>query len=215
MAAHIEGLLVALKQWKQATNKLSKKGQPPSVRQKKMVKARKRVLTHLAIEPVEADLDELIQDALAPDSTSTQDIRKTLVKHPQPLLTLELKTVHPMAVKQKDLSKLVYLFLKTPDEAKPVASHQDVQKMFEQLSLIIPEVHEATKALSRKQKKRRRRDLTLGTLYTALGIGLLAGNSQLDLITTDVSYVANASYILGGNALLSATKNLVGELDDR
>ncbi|MEO1298027.1 MAG: hypothetical protein AAFW75_20060, partial [Cyanobacteria bacterium J06636_16] len=152
--------------------------------------------------------------AMAPTSTTPEELRAILVKHPQPLLSIELQTVHPLTVNPEDLEEIVYVFLRSPDEDKPIADSQELRTIFTQLSEVIPQKYEATKDLSRKQKKRRRRDLTLGTLHTALGIGLLAGNTQLDIISTDVSYIANASYILGGNALLNAMKNLIGHVED-
>lgn len=214
MASHISGLLSALKQWQKAINKLGKKGDSSISRKKQLDNARAQVLTHLTAEPVAEEIDELIQQAIAPDGTSAEALREILVKHSEPIVSIELKTVHPLTVSQKDLEEVVYVFLRASDKDKPLANSQELQAVFNQLSQAIPQEYKATRALSRKQKKRRRRDLTLGTLHTALGVGLLAGNTQLDLISADVSYIANASYILGGNALLNAMKNLVGHLDN-
>ena len=214
MASHISGLLSALKQWRKAINKLGKKRDNPLTRKKRLDQAREHVLAYLAAEPVTVDMDELIQQAIAPASLSAESLRTILVKHPEPIVSIELKTIHPLAASQKDLEKVVYTFLRTPDDDKPIADSQELHAIFTQLSEVIPQEYQATNRLSRKQKKRRRRDLTLGTLHTVLGVGLLAGNTQLDLISADVSYIANASYILGGNALINSMKNLIGQLDN-
>ncbi|MEO0988144.1 MAG: hypothetical protein AAFY20_21785 [Cyanobacteria bacterium J06639_14] len=214
MASHISGLLLALKQWQRAINKLGKKGKVSVSREQQLANAQQQVLAYLKSEPVAEAIDELIRQAIAPDGTSPEELRAILVKHSQPLLSIELQTVHPLSVNPEDLEAIVSVFLRSPDEDKPVADSQELGTFFTQLSQAIPREYQATKDLSRKQKKRRRRDLTLGTLHTILGVGLLAGNTQLDMISADVSYIANASYILGGNALLSAMKNLIGEVED-
>lgn len=214
MASHISGLLLALKQWQKAVHRLGKKSKPSRSQATQVEATQEKVLTYLKAEPVAEEIDELIQQAIAPKSTTPEELRAILVKHPQPLLSIELQTVHPLTVNPEDLEEIVYVFLRSPDEDKPIADSQELRTIFTQLSEVIPQKYEATKDLSRKQKKRRRRDLTLGTLHTALGIGLLAGNTQLDIISTDVSYIANASYILGGNALLNAMKNLIGHVED-
>ena len=214
MASQIAGLLLALKQWQKAVYKLGKKGKPSRSQAKQLQTTQRKVLAYLKTELVAEEIDELIQNAIAPDGTSPEELREILVKHPQPLLSIELQTVHPLTVNAEDLEEIVYVFMRSPDEDKPVADSQELHAIFTQLSQTIPQEYHATKDLSRKLKKRRRRDLTLGTLHTVLGVGLLAGNTQLDMISTDVSYIANASYILGGNALLNAMKNLIGEIDN-
>ncbi|MBE7380050.1 MAG: hypothetical protein F6J95_001400 [Leptolyngbya sp. SIO1E4] len=206
MASDMAGLLSALKQWKKGVKKLKKKGVPAQTRTQAVEQARQAVLDYLAADPIADELDELIQRAVAPDSPSVKDVRETLVKHPHPIVAVELKTVQPLAVSHKDLETLIGTFLQTPDEEKPIASTQELKDMILHLSLVIPQEYQAATELSRKPKKRRKRDLTLGTLQTALGLGLLAGNSQLE------SAIAGYSYILGGNALILAMQNLVGTL---
>ncbi|MGF1523144.1 MAG: hypothetical protein ACFBSF_12585 [Leptolyngbyaceae cyanobacterium] len=214
MPSHISGLLLALKQWQKAVYRLGRKDKPSHPQAKQLDAAQAKVLTYLEADPVTEEIDELIQQAIAPNSTSPEELRTILVKHSQPLLAVELQTLHPLTFNPQDLEEIVYVFLRSSDEDKPVASSQELRNIFVQLSQIIPQEYQATKELSRKQKKRRRRDLTLGALHTALGIGLLAGNTQLDMISTDVSYIANASYILGGNALLNAMKNIIGQVEN-
>ncbi|MEM0981746.1 MAG: hypothetical protein AAGH78_15920 [Cyanobacteria bacterium P01_H01_bin.58] len=208
MPSDIPGLLTALKKWRKSVKKLRKKGKPLETREQKVAKARQQVLKHLGAESVTDDIDGVIHQAIAPDGTPVEAVRETLIKHPVPIIGTELRTIHPLAVSRKELETLIQEFLQTPDDEKPVADSEELRKVFVQLSLTIPEAYKATSELSRKQKKRRKRDLTLGTLNTAIGIGLIAGNSQLG------TNVADYSYLLGGNALMLAMRNIVGTLMD-
>ncbi|NER82920.1 MAG: hypothetical protein F6K42_25865 [Leptolyngbya sp. SIO1D8] len=209
MASDMAGLLRALKRWRKGIKQIRKKGHSAQEPDHKIEQAREEVLAYLSSEAIADDLDSLIQKAIAPDSTSVETIRETLIKQPEPIVAVELKTIHPLAVSQKDLEKLIGTVLKTPDKEKPIANSQELKQMMIQLSLVIPEEYKAAAVLSRKPKKRRKRDLTLGTLQTVIGLGLLAGNSQLDASAADYSY------ILGGNALILAMQNLVGLLENQ
>ena len=203
--SEIEQLLQALKDWQKAVNQLTKKKIPLSAAEAQLAQAQQAVLAHLANEAIADKLDKLIYKAIA-DCQSAEAVRETLIKDGASLITIELKTVHPLSVSQHELEQLIEQFLTTPDHDKPLTSSDEVQSAFQQLSEAIAQAYPATQPLSRKPKKRRRRDLAMGTLQTALGVGLLAGNTQME------PTVAGASYILGGNALLAALANLVGRL---
>lgn len=204
----ISELLVALREWQKSVKQLKKKGKSPQVRSQQLEKARRKVLHYLSNPAIVEEIDELIQTAIAPESPSAEDVRQTLIENPEPLVKTELQTVTPLSVKRKNFEKLTDTFLETPDNDKPVADTDDLKTIFLKLSLTIPQEYQETVQLSRKPKKRRRRDLALGTLQTVLGIGLLAGNTQVE------SFIANSSYILGGNALMQAMQNLIGRLED-
>lgn len=206
MASDISETLRALNGWKIAVEKLKKKDHSPQARAQKVEEMRQKVLEHLASAPVTEKIDELIQRAIASDCTTVEDIRETLVKDPEPVVSVELKTVHPFAVSRQDLETIIGVFLQTPDQEKPISNSKDLRNIFVKLSLKIPQEYKVATKLSRKQKKRRKRDLALGTMLTALGIGLIVGNSQLSSPASDYSY------ILGGNALILAVQNLVGSL---
>lgn len=203
--SEIEQLLQALKDWQKAVNQLTKKKMPLSAAEAQLAQAQQAVLAHLADEAIADKLDKLIYKAIATHH-SAETVRETLIKDGASLITIELKTVHPLSVSQHDLEQLIEQFLTTPDHDKPLTSSDEVQSAFRQLSEAIAQAYPATQPLSRKPKKRRRRDLAMGTLQTALGVGLLAGNTQME------PTVAGASYILGGNALLAAIANLIGRL---
>jgi len=207
MAADISGVLTALKTWKKAVKKLRKKGQSWESREQRLERATERVLTYLSQEAIADEIDDLIQHAIATDSTSPDEVRDLLMKYPEPLVSVEMRTVHPLSVSRKDLAKLISTFLQTPDEEKPIADSEHLKAAFAQLSEAIAQQHRVTLSFSRKPKKRRRRDLMLGTLHTAIGVGLLVGNTQVDHPPADYSY------ILGGNALRIAMENFVGQLE--
>ena len=203
--SEIEQLLQALKDWQKAVNQLTKKKMPLSAAEAQLAQAQQAVLAHLADEAIADKLDKLIYQAIATHH-SAETVRETLIKDGASLITIELKTVHPLSVSQHDLEQLIEQFLTTPDHDKPLTNSDEVQSAFRQLSETIAQAYPATQPLSRKPKKRRRRDLAMGTLQTALGVGLLAGNTRME------PTVAGASYILGGNAMLAALANLVGRL---
>jgi ribosome-binding protein aMBF1 (putative translation factor) len=203
----ITELLVALKAWRKAVKKLRSQDGSPEEREQRLEQARQQVLACLSEDKIMAELDALIQPAIAPDSLAAEDVRERLIKDAEPLMAIEMRTIQPLAVSRKQMATLFGLFLQTPDEDQPVANSEELRAQFAQLSLLVPAAYQATKPLSRKVKKQRRRDFTLGALQTALGLGLVAGNTQIE------ADIAQASYILGGNALLTALKHLVGQLN--
>lgn len=206
MAAVTE-LLVALREWQKAVRQLRHQGKTPEERQQQLRTAEQRVLAQLAAAKVDQEINDLIQSATAA-SEAKAELRSRLRQNPEAFLSVELNSIHPMGVSRTTLEKLAAEYLKTPDQAQPIDDSEQLFKMFAMLSDAVLEEHQATIALSRKPKKYRRRDLSLGTLQTAIGIGLVAGNTQVD------STVANSSYILGGNALLTALQNFVGRLEE-
>lgn len=208
MASDVDDLLVALKKWRGAIKQLKKKGKSPEQRERQLRRAEQGVLTCLESDAVVQALEDLIEGAIAAPEPTAEDVRRILIQNGESLLTVELRTVHPLSVSRKDLEKLVTYFLTTADDDRPVSSSAELKAAFAKLSDAISTAYRDSRTLSRKPKKRRRRDLAMGTLQTALGLGLLAGNTQLKDMT------ANSSYILGGNALMAAMQNLVGKLDD-
>ncbi|MGF1458755.1 MAG: hypothetical protein ACFBSG_06985 [Leptolyngbyaceae cyanobacterium] len=209
MASEIAKLLVALRQWQTAVDNYGHKQTSWSKKEQQLTKAEKRVIDCLKSQEVVTELEALIARAIASRDRSAEDVRAELIKNADPLLTVELRTVHPLGISRKELDKIVAYFLTTPDEDQPVQATEDLQTAFLKVSPAIAKQYRQTAKLSRKPKKQRRRDLALGTLQTAIGMGLLAGNTQME-----TSLIAHSSYILGGNALMSALNNLVGQLDD-
>ncbi|HEY9887612.1 MAG TPA: hypothetical protein V6D02_04375 [Candidatus Obscuribacterales bacterium] len=206
MAAEIVTLLVALKEWQKAIAQLKHQGKSASEKHHTLEKARQQVLQQLQSEAIAKAIDELIAMAIAPDTPAAADVRATLSRDADSLLTVELRSVHPLTVSRKELEQVAATFLASPEVEQPIANSQELRAVFQKLSAAIPTAYREAIAVSRKQKKRRRRDLTIGTLQTVLGVGLIAGNTQID------AAFASSSYILGGNALIVAMQYLVGQL---
>jgi hypothetical protein len=207
MASEVTDLLVALRAWQKAVQQLKHPGATAEARQQVLCAAQQQVLTHLAQSSVEAEIDALIQ-AAATASGATDDLRSRLRQDPAPFVSTELGSIHPMGVSHNTFQQVIADYLRSPDAAQPLDGSQQLLKIFTALNDAVLTEHEETIALSRKPKKRRRRDLSLGTLQTAIGMGLVVGNTQMD------STVANSSYILGGNALLTALQNFVGRIEE-
>ncbi|NEQ43613.1 MAG: hypothetical protein F6K00_08665 [Leptolyngbya sp. SIOISBB] len=206
MASAVTELLVALRAWQKAVKQLKHQGKPPEERQQQLQVAEQQVLVQLAKKPVEAEIDDLIQTAAA--AATTAELRSLLRQDPAPFLSAELGSIHPMGVSHNTFNQVITEYLKTAEAERPLDGSQQILQIFTALNEAVLAEHQATIALSRKPKKQRRRDLSLGTLQTAIGIGLVAGNTQMDFT------IANSSYILGGNALLTALQNFVGRLEE-
>lgn len=216
MAADISGMLNALKAWQKAVRRLRKKGQSLQSQEAILAQTRQSVLVFLEDAQIQAAVDALVQQAIAPSSLTAADLQNQLKRQPAPIVTTELQTLRSLAVSRKQLEQLLDQFLQlstdTADEQAetldcPLENTQEIKDHFLTLSVVIPQAYKEAASLSRKQKKARKRDLTLGTLNMTIGIGLLAGNTQLD------TAIANASYILGGNALITALHNLIGQVE--
>ena len=164
--SEIDQLLRALKDWQKAVNQLTKKKVPLPAAEAQLAQAQQAVLAHLADEAIADKIDKLIYQAIA-DCQSAEAVRETLIKDGASLITIELKTVHPLSVSQHELEQLIERFLTTPDHDQPLTSSDEVQSAFQQLSAAIAQAYPATQQLSRKPKKRRRRAHAMGTLQPA------------------------------------------------
>lgn len=207
MAADIADLLRALKTWQKAVKHLNHQDQSLAERQQQLEQASKTVLQYLSADTVEAEIESLLQQASPDCEKSAQAVRNSLRQDPETLITVELRSLYPLNVSRTQFQKGAIATPPIAPDAACLEDSEQLQKVFLLLSSALAEEYQTTADLSRKPKKRRRRDVTLGALQTLLGVGLLAGNTQLE-----ISF-ANASYILGGNALLSALQNLLGQLD--
>jgi DNA gyrase/topoisomerase IV subunit A len=207
MAAEITELLIALKAWQKAVKQLKHQSKSPQEKAQQLQQAEQQVLTYLEAATVTAEIEALIQTAATDQALDAEAVRQQLRRDPDALLSTELQTLRPMTTSRTKLDQLVDEYLTTSDRPHPLDDSEQLHKMFAALSSTIWEEYQQSVTMSRKPKKQRRRDLTLGTLQTAVGIGLLAGNTQVD------SAFASASYILGGNALISAMQNLVGQFE--
>jgi hypothetical protein len=110
-SSDIEGLLKALKAWQKAVRQITSKDLSADAKQKSLEDARNQVLDYLETDSVAGEIDALIQQAIAPNSLTPDDVRRTLIQDSDPLLAIELRTVHPLSVSRKDLETLVHEFL--------------------------------------------------------------------------------------------------------
>lgn len=207
MASEVKALLIALKEWQKAVQQLKHQGKSTPEKAQQLAQAERQVLACLASTTVTAEIDELMQTATTTPALDPQAVRQLLRHEPDTLLSTELQTLRPMTTSRTKLDRLVEAYLQTRDRSQPLDDPEQLHQMFAVLSATILAEYQQSVAMSRKPKKQRRRDLMLGTLQTAVGIGLLAGNTQID------SAFASASYILGGNALITALQNLVGQFE--
>lgn len=207
MAADIQELLVALKAWQRAIKQLNHQERSLAARRQAVTQASEVVLQALASDRVEAEIDQLIQAAAISNDFSSQQVRNQLQQNPDDLIKVELRSVRPIPVSRTKFETLTTAFLESSDSEQPLDDSEQLRQVFLTLSSTLPEAYLATTELSRKPKKRRRRDLMLSALQTVLGVGLIAGNTQIE------AAMSNASYILGGNALISALQNLVGQAE--
>jgi len=95
--------------------------------------------------------------------------------------------------------------LQASEETPFITSSDDLADLFPKLHGAIVSQISDTRQMPRKAKKRRKRDITTGATFTAIGFGLLAANTQVE------PSLGVYSYILGGNALMQAIRNLIGE----
>lgn len=207
MAAEITELLIALKAWQKAVKQLKHQGKSPQEKAQQLEQAERQVLACLEAAAVTAEIDALIQTARTDQAFDAETVHQQLRRDPDTLLSTELQTLRPMTTSRTKLDQLADEYLKSRDRPHSLDDSEQLHKIFAALSSSILTEYQQSVAMSRKPKKQRRRDLTLGTLQTAVGIGLLAGNTQID------SAFASASYILGGNALITALQNLVGQFE--
>ncbi len=209
MTADITDLLLALKTWQKAVKHLNRQDQSLVERQQQLEQASQQVLHYLSNDTVVAEIESLMQQANQANGPSAQAVFNALQRDPDTLISVELRSLQPLNISRTQFQKGAMPAPRAAPDAACLEDSEQVQKVFLLLSSALAEAYQATTDLSRKPKKRRRRDVTLGALQTLLGVGLLAGNTQME-----ISF-ANASFILGGNALLSALQNLVGQVDEQ
>jgi ribosome-binding protein aMBF1 (putative translation factor) len=208
MASDISELLKALKKWQKAIRQLKKKGKSPQQRQRQLERSEQEVMRYLTADTVQTEINDLIEAAIASDSPSAEELRAMLIRDTHPLIAIEIQTIKPLCLRPEDLEPIIAAFLQQSTQERPITKAEELSTLFSKLHLLIVREYKVIPTLSRKAKKRRKPDLTLGTLHTTVGLGLLAGNTLLDNET------AKYSYILGGNALLMALRNFVGQPSD-
>jgi hypothetical protein len=207
MSPDIKDLLAALEDWRRAYEKLETAVPSPTEAEQAVAQAYERVLTTLQKEGVLQSVNQFLQTA-APKAQSVAtnlDWQQELTQASESIIATELQSVRPLQLNRKDLTKLILAYLKTPEALLEVTDGHELVTLF-------PKLHEEavtqlaeSRSLSRKEKKYRKRKIATGVTFTVAGFGLIASNLYVGAPT------ATFSYILGGNALFQATRDLIGD----
>jgi hypothetical protein len=209
MDTDIRSLLEALAQWRKACKKLEGAVPDRVSAEQEVSRAQAQVTTLLREDRIAEAFDQLIQANSAPAEPSEmrqKAVRNYLTHKQEDLIAAEMRTVQPLQISRRELSQIIAAYLQAQPQELPLSSH-DIPDLFPQLTEAIVQQYAASRSLPRQQKKRRKRKVATGVTFTMIGLGLMAGNSQ------SAATIATYSYILGGNALLQAVRDLIGEAD--
>ncbi|NJL48135.1 MAG: hypothetical protein HC929_12460 [Leptolyngbyaceae cyanobacterium SM2_5_2] len=207
----VANLLTALKTWQQAVKALVNSGRKRSAKEAAIAKASQAVLNQLQDPVLQAAINGLLQAAQGDLEAAITQLNQDLLKHREPLLARELETIRALSISQKQFYRLVEAYLKTryrPSglDVDALADLATVSAYFQQLQPELIDILRRLKTLPRKPKKARKREVGRGSLFAAMGLALLVANTLLDDHQTQTT-----SYILGGNALLKAIHDLIGD----
>lgn len=204
----IRDLLKALKAWRKACQKVRQAVPDPATAEAQAQAAERKVIEVLRRPGVTEAIAHLLQTMPAAIAQSNQPFQQQFARDADAILFQEMQLIHLLQVRSRDLDDTLQLALQPADSEGDLETvlpdSSDLIRSFKELHNATVSQLAATRSEPRKIKKQRKRQITLGVTFTALGIALLAANAQID----DVS--APYSYILGGNALLQAMRDLIG-----
>lgn len=207
MSPDIKNLLEALEEWRRAYEKLETAVPNRMEAERAVALSYERVLATLQNQEVLKSVTQFLQSSTpkAQAVATSLNWQQELSHSPEAIISTELQSARPLQLKRKDLTKLILAYLKTPDALLEVTDGDELVALF-------PELHEQavaqlaeSRSLSRKEKKYRKRKIATGVTFTVAGFGLIASNLYVGAPT------ATFSYILGGNALFQATRDLIGD----
>ena len=201
----IHQFLESIDRWRKAISNLKQGGRQLEAKANHVKAAGKTVVTLLEDSQVAEAIASLMASANANLPEVAQELHQRLLHQPDRLVSREMESLGPLQLKRKELETLVLAYCHSLQNNKTFPAADQLPAHFMSLQSALMEEIEATRPLNRKQKKRRKRQIATGILFTVSGLGLLAGNTLVD------SNLAGASYILGGNALMQAVRDLVGE----
>ncbi len=207
----VTDLLAAIETWQLAVATLVKSGRKRSAKEKAIAKASQAIIEQLQDPALQTAINELMQQAQGTLAAAIAQLNQDLLKHREPLIARELETIRALYISQKQFHRLVEAYLKNRhrpylQDAAALESLATVTAYFEQLQPTLLETVEQLRALPRKPKKARKREVGRGSAFAAMGLALLAANTLIDDRQTQAT-----SYILGGNALLKAIHDLIGD----
>ncbi|NJK27672.1 MAG: hypothetical protein HC925_02815 [Coleofasciculaceae cyanobacterium SM2_3_26] len=209
MNPDIVEFLEALGQWRKASEKLKKSVPDLPTAERTMQNARDRVMDLLQKESVASTIDKFLEE-VAPQATAAREevcdrLRQDLANSARGMISAELRATKPLDIGRKEFIDLVRAYLETPHQEQTLTNSEELIQVFPQLHQAIADRLSNTRLLPRKAKRKRKRRVETGVTMTAIGLGLIASNTQAD------SSLSVYSYLLGGNALLQAIRDLIGE----
>jgi hypothetical protein len=167
----------------------------------RLVDERFEELLQILDEELSPEVQELIQHG-----RQVSDIENRLRQRRHEILETETVLLSGSAFSEKSLNDAYELWLKQK------VSHADLVKDYNEFRTALVKAHvaakkaiEAARPLSRKVKKKRKRDVALGLTSLSLGAFMIIGNTQLPPM-------AAFSYAVGAGAVHQAVRDLVGEV---
>jgi len=205
MDPDIKLLLIVLEHWRQACGKLERAVPNPTSAETKLTTIGEKLQTLLRDEDVAGAIDKLIARTQPHAVADPDALRENLIAKQDAIVTTEVQAAKPLKLSHDEILQAVLLYLQTQPDPKYLVNSRELLAWFLALQEAIVEQYGASRSLPRKQKKRRKRNIATGITLTAVGIGLIASNTSHDTIP------AVYSYLLGGNALIQAIRDLIGE----
>lgn len=205
MSADLNLLMVRLRELARAHERLSKAVPDPATAIAVADTAFERVMMLLDDPDVATPLADLIPPARERVVTATDDFRAEFKERRSELIEIETTIMRRLGATQEDIERFYAAYERV---------HREPHKLPEGVDAIkqrLLEVHECTKRemaasrnLSRKEKKRRKRKLGQGITSAIFGTGVIVADTQLPVLFA-------FSYGLGGGALHQALRDIVGE----
>ncbi|MCS6812130.1 MAG: hypothetical protein NZ772_00925 [Cyanobacteria bacterium] len=207
MDPEIKLLLVVLKHWQQACKKLDRAIPSATAAEAQLATIAEQIKFLLQQEEVVSTIDELIARTQPHVAANPEAVRSELATNREAIITAEVQAAEPLQLSREDVLRSVLLYLHNQPNDKYLMSSQELLTWFLKLHVEIIQQYVAARSLPRKQKKRRKRNIAAAVSLTAVGVGLILSNTPYETIP------AAYSYILGGNALIQALRDLIGEAD--
>jgi len=226
MESKLRVTLETLKQWKKAMIRLRNGGEDVGDRQAQVNHLSQQLVALLEQPEVTTELNRLIDNARDLSPKEFDQLQAELGHPPRSLIETERRSIAPIMPSGREWNLLLAEYRKMQAEEDlaalsksadadastnlttlPVDTQMLIQQ-FSELQAVLLKDLEASRQMGRKPKKRRKRRITLGVLQTTIGIALLVGNTRL------FQDFPNASYILGGNSLIQAMRDLMGEEEE-
>jgi hypothetical protein len=207
MDSDIKQVLLALKHWRKAYQNLKQAHPDPETAIAKFAVAQHNLNQLLQQQEIANQVEQLLHQGAQLATSDLEKILEDLRDRPCDIIAQEIEAARPLNLRHKDMTKVLAEALAQDNLNPDLHDYKTLLSHFPKLYAEIVQQLAEARALSRKPKKQRKRQITLGVIFTAIGIGLLVANTQGDVASSAYSY------ILGGNALFKAIRDLVGEVE--